>query len=111
MAAQYEHRGTLRLGHGPAQARLDEIEVVGHFPEVLDVPAVGLEALGDVVGVGELGRAVDGYVVVVIDIDEPPEAEVSGQGGGLVAHPFHQVTVATAHKDVVVDRLGAKARP
>ena len=64
-------------GHGPAQGRLEGVGVVGHLADVVGVPSVGVEALGHVVGVGELGRAVDGDVVVVVDVDEPAR----GRGG------------------------------
>ncbi len=55
------------------------VEVVGGLTEVFDGPAVGGEAAGDVVRVGELGRAVDGDVVVVVDVDEVPESEMAGE--------------------------------
>ena len=71
--------GRSSLGHGPAQGGLEGVEVVGDLAQALDVPAVGLEAGGGVVGVGELGGAVDGDVVVVVDDDEPAEALVAGE--------------------------------
>ena len=80
-------------------------------PEPLDVPAVGLEALAGVVVEGDLGRAVDGDVVVVVDVDQPAQAEVAGQGGRLVADALHQVAVAADHEGVVVDQVGAEAGP
>src|SRR5208283_3412902 len=48
VAAQHQQRRTVRFGHGAAQPRLEGVEVVGHLPEGLDVPAVGLEAFNDV---------------------------------------------------------------
>ena len=71
------------------------IGVVGDLADVLGVPAVGLETRGHVVGVGELGRPVDGDVVVVVDVDEPAEPEVAGERRRLVADPFFEVTVAS----------------
>ena len=75
------------------------------------MPAVGLEARGGVVGVGELGVAVDGDVVVVVDDDEAAEAQVAGEGGGLVADALHEVAVAGDHVGAVVDEVGAEAGP
>jgi len=55
------------------------------LPQLDHVPPVGLEAAGGVVAQGELGGAVDGDVVVVVDGDQPPEAEVARQRRRLVA--------------------------
>ena len=41
----------------------------------MDVPVIGLEAHGDVLGEGELGGAVEGDEVVVVEDDELAEAE------------------------------------
>ena len=92
-----------------SSAALQRVGVVGDLAEVLDVPAVGLEALADVVGERELGRAVDGDVVVVVDADQPSEAEVPGERRRLVADALHQAAVAGDHAGVVVDQLAAEA--
>ena len=78
----------------------DEIVAVG---DGLDVPVIGLEALGDVFGEGELGGAVERDEVVVVEDDELAEAEGSGERGGLVRDAFHQVAVAAEDVGVVVD--------
>ena len=75
------------------------------------MPAVGVEALGHVVVVGQLGRTVDGDVVVVVDVDEPPQPQMAGERCRLVADPLHQVAVAAEDEGVVVDELGAEAGP
>ena len=46
-------------------------------------------------------------MVVVVDVNEPPEPEVPGQRSGFVADPFHQVAVAADHEGVVVDQVRA----
>ena len=51
VAAQDQQARALGLGHAEADAGLERVEVVGDLAELLDVPAVGLEALGDVVAV------------------------------------------------------------
>ena len=73
-------------------------------PSCDDVPAVRREAQRDVVGVRELGRAVDRDVVVVVDEHQPAELEVTGERRGLVADAFHEVAVAADAEDVVVAR-------
>ena len=73
------------------------------------MPAVGLEALADVVGGGELRRPVDRDAVVVEHDVEPSEPEVAGERRGLVADAFHQAAVAGDRPDVVVDEPGAEA--
>ena len=85
VAAQHQE---VRLGVGPVcrviesltDGRLERVDVVRHLAEVVHAPAVGLEALLDVVVVGQLGRPVDGDVVVVVEGDEPAQTEVAGQG-------------------------------
>ena len=71
--------------------------------DVQDVPAVGLEALADVLGEGEVGGAVDGDRVVVVEIDQLAEAEVTGEGGRLGGDAFHEVAVADDAVREVVD--------
>ena len=87
---------------------LERVAVVGDLAEVLDVPAVGLEALADVVAVGERGVAVDGDVVVVVDADQVAEAEVAGERRRLVADALHEAAVAGDDERVVVDHVGAE---
>ena len=87
-------RAVGRLLQHLVDGRLQSVDVVGHLAEVADAPAVGLEAAHDVVVVGELGRPVDGDVVVVVDGEQPSQAEVSRQGGRLVRDAFHHAAVA-----------------
>ena len=80
-------------------------------PIAIDVPAVGREALGHVVGVGELGRPVDGDVVVVVDVDQAAEPEMAGQRGRLVGDALLEAAVAADDEGVVVAELGPEAAP
>jgi len=53
-----------------------------------DVPAVGLEALVGVLAVeAQRRRAVERDVVVVVEVDDPAEAELAGERRGLGATP------------------------
>ena len=86
----------------------EQLEVV-RVADPGDVPAVALEAGGDVVAVGELGVAVDRDVVVVVDPAEVVELQVAGERGGLVRDALHQVAVAADRVDVEVEELEAGA--
>ena len=74
-----DHR--LEAEQGRPVARPCPVEGCGHGLDVvavdeLDPPAVGVEALGGVVAQGQVGRAVDGDVVVVVEDDQ------AWRGGG-----------------------------
>ena len=84
---------------------LQRVHVVGHFAQVAHAPAVGREALGHVVVVGQLGRPVDGDVVVVVEREQAPQAEVSRQRRGLVRDPLHEAAVAGDDVGAVVADL------
>ena len=111
MAADHDERRLVLDPHGPADGPFQGVEVVGLLAQVVHVPAVGLEALGGVVAEGQLGGAVDGDVVVVIDVDQAAQPEVPSQRRRLVADAFGEVAVATDHERVVVDQVGAEAFP
>ena len=87
-----------RLGDGVGEA----FGVVG----VLDldrVPAIAAETVEHVFGKGEVGRALDGDLVAVIDPGEVAEAEMAGNRGRLAGHPLHHVAVAGERVDMVVE--------
>ena len=96
---------------GLADGGLEPVDVVGHLAEVAHPPAVGLEALGHVVVVGQLGRSVDRDVVVVVEGEQPPQAEMPGQRGRLVRDPLHEAAVARDHEGPVVAHLVAEGGP
>ena len=65
-----DERRALLLAHGLVDGDLERAEVVG-VVDGLHVPAVGVEALGDVLGVeAQVGRAVERDVVVVVEVDD-----------------------------------------
>ena len=104
-----------RLGVLPGrQQRLVErldvlvVPVRGTPAQALDVPAVGLVAGGDVLGLGDVRVVFDGDVVVVVDHDEVAEPLVPGQRGHLVADAFLDVAVGDEGVDVVVERAAAR---
>ena len=69
---------------------------------MLDVPAVGFEALADVFAEGEVGVAVDGDGVVVVEVDELAQLEEARDGGGFGANAFHEVAVGAEGVGIVV---------
>jgi hypothetical protein len=76
-----------------------------------DVPAHGIETPLHVLGERDVGGPVDRDSVVVVEVDEPPEAEVAGQRRRLGADPLHQVAVGDEPERPVIDELGAEPRP
>jgi hypothetical protein len=108
VAAQDHQRRPVLGGQALVQSALEGVEVLGRLAELDHVPVVPLEAAGDVVGVGELGGAVDGDVVVVVDVHESSEAEVPGQRRSLVAHALLEVSVGADGEHVVVGDVAAE---
>ena len=109
VGAQDEQARAVLDRFGGEQRLLQGVAVVGDLAEVLDVPAVGLEALADVVGGGQLGRAVDRDPVVIEHDVEATQPEMAGERRGLVADALHQTAVAGDRPGVVIDQTGAEA--
>ena len=85
VAAQDDQRRPLLLGLRRRERAEERVEILG-VVDVLDVPAVGLEALALVLGrERERRRAVDRDVVVVVDVDEAAEPEVAGDRRRLLS--------------------------
>ena len=90
---------------GRREGAEERVEALG-VADVLDVPAVGLEALALVLGrERERGRPVDRDVVVVVDVDEAAERKMPGDRRGLMGDAFHQVPVGADRVDPGVDDL------
>jgi len=109
MRAELYHARPLVLGLGVIQGLFEArhiVAVAGDFP---DVPSVGLEALGPVLGEGKLGLAVDADVVVVVDNDKIVQPQMPGQRAGLGGNAFLQVAVAGDDVYLVVDDREALA--
>ena len=76
--------------------------------EVLDMPAVGLVALAGVLGQRERRVAFDRDVVLVVERDQPAEAEMAGQRAGLGGDALLDVAVGGDRVRVVVDDVAAR---
>jgi hypothetical protein len=66
----------------------ESFDVVG-VVNAQHLPAVGLETTADVLVEGDVGRAVDGDVVVVVDPAQVRELEMPGERCRLACHALH----------------------
>jgi hypothetical protein len=95
-------------GGGLVQRRAQSVGVVA--VDLLDLPAVRLEALPDVLREAQARRSVDRDAVVVVEHDQASQTQMAGQGGRLGADPLHQVAVRGQHVGAVIDEVRAEAR-
>ena len=100
---QHDDRGAAGLRLGGGERGVDRGEVLA-VVDVLDVPAVGLVALADVLGEGDVRVVLDGDPVVVVDEDEVAQLLGAGQRGGLAADALLQVAVGGERPDGVVEQ-------
>ena len=97
--AEDDQRRPGRLVFGGRERSAQSVEVV-RVVDVLDVPAVRLEARALVLGrEGERGRAVDRDVVVVVEVDERAEPEMACDRRRLRRNTFHQIAVGADRVD------------
>ena len=96
------------VGQGGLDRRLDGDEVVA-VPDPLGVPAVGIEALRDVLRERHRRRPVELDAVVVVEDDELAETQVAGQAGRLGGDPLLEVAVGGDDVGPVIDDLVAGA--
>ena len=75
---------------------------------LLHMPAVGLVARADVLGLSDLGVVLDGDLVVVVEDDEVAQLLMAGQRGHLMADALFDVAVGHEAVDVVVERALAR---
>ena len=101
--ADYQAGATLLpLGHAYCRVHTLGIHPVNGTD---DVPAVGLEPLGHVLGEGDVGVAFYRYVVVVVQVDQFAQAQRARQGGRLRGDSLLQVAVGDDDVGVVVDNF------
>ena len=106
--AEDDHARAAGLALGGLDGRLHRVELQV-LAEVLDVPAVRLVALADVLGEGERGVALDRDVVVVVEDDQAAEAEVAAERARLRRDPLLEVAVGRDHVREVADHVLAEA--
>ena len=74
-----------------------------------DLPAVGFETGGGIIGEPTIGVAVNRDAVVVPEADQLAHAPGAGQRSGFVRHAFHQTAVPEEHPGGVVDDVESRA--
>src|SRR5205085_7548300 len=67
------------------------------------MPAVSLEAFGCVFGEGEFGEAFDGHVIVVVEIDELAELQMTRKRCSFRRNAFHQIAVRDDGVNIMVN--------
>ena len=106
--AQHDDRRAAGLGLGGGERGVDGGEVLA-VVDVLHVPAVGLVALADVLGEGDVRVVLDGDLVVVVDEDEVAQLLGAGDRRRLAAHALLEVTVGGEAQMVWSNRLSPSA--
>src|ERR1700675_433635 len=82
-------------------------QIVG-IVDVLDIPTIGREPGGYIFVVSEIGIALDGDVVVVVDPAQVGKFQVARDRRGFRGNSFHHVAVAANRPDVVVEQLESR---
>src|SRR5215218_759874 len=102
----YDHqRRPLPFVTGVCECLFKSLQVLGVL-HALDVPAVGLKAFGPGLTVkGDGRRTIYGDVVIVVDVDELAQGQVSGDGGRLGGDTLHKIAVRADGVGVVVHDL------
>ena len=105
--SEHQRRAVLNT-HRSRHGLLDGNPIVAVDAE--RVPSVRVEAGGDILAEREVRRPVDRDLIVVVDVDELAERQMTRQRGCFGRHTLHQITVAHEPVDVVVDEIRAEDR-
>ena len=73
-----------------------------------DVPAIGQEARGDILGEGDVGVALDGHAVAVVDPAQVGQPQMPGERGGFTGDALHHVAIAAQRVDIEVEDIEAR---
>ena len=84
-----------------ADGGVDGVDVVPI--DGLHVPVVGAEAGLYVFGKGDVGGTLDGDAVVVVEVDQAVQSQMSGQRSGLVGKALHHIAIRDNRVDVVIE--------
>src|SRR5439155_1022196 len=101
-SSQPSARRPARDAPGGGERRVERAEVVA-VRHALHVPAVALEPLRRVVREREIGLAVDGDAIVVVDPDQTTELQMAGERAGFVRRALHQVAVGREEISAMVE--------
>ena len=102
--AHRDQRRTLGGGFRLRDRAVERLDVVRLGGSDLDrLPAVGLEALANVLGKRHVGRGRERNHVLVVEDDQLGQREMTRQRGRLRRHPFHEIAVSGKDEGVMVD--------
>ena len=102
-----DERGALRLSLRRRQCGTYLVGI--HAVDLLHVPADSAEASRNVLRERQADGAGQRDLVLVVEIDQLAQPEMTGERGGLGGDPFHQVAVGDDAVDVVVDDIEPRA--
>ena len=97
-----DDRGAVALLAGGAESSTHGRDILSPV-DLLRVPAVGLVPLEDILAERDVGVALDGDVVVVVEEDEVAQPLMSGQRGRLARHALLHASVTRDAVDGVVE--------
>src|SRR6185312_2211954 len=97
---------TLRLRASRAQRPVDSLKIVA-ICDRLDVPAISLEAARAILGEGDVGPSRQRHTVIVIEVDQLAEFQMTGKGRGLRGYALHQIAVTDDPVGEMIDDLRA----
>ncbi len=101
-----DDRGALLLADGRLDRAVDAVDVGVAVLDAQGLPAVGRVTGQDVLGEALLRGPVERDVVVVVEVDELSELQVSGERARLGGDPLHEIAVAhQAERPVIDDRV------
>ncbi len=75
---------------------------------LLNVPAICFKTLQAVFGKGKVSLALNGNMVIIVEIYKLSEFQVTRQGGSLMGNAFHEITIAYNPVSMVVDNFMAR---
>ena len=67
------------------------------------MPAISFKSLWHIFAESEIGKAFDGDVIVVVEIDELAEFQVAGERRRFRRDAFHQIAIGNDRIDVMIN--------
>src|SRR6185436_4488556 len=99
-----DHGWTFLFSLERGERAVERVKIIG-IVDVLDRPSVAFEAPGNVFGEGQIGAALNGDLVAVVEPAQVGQLLMSRERGCLGADALHQTAVAGNRVDVVVEEL------
>ena len=93
---------------GSGEHGFERFEVFTNFTTMNDVPSITCKSFGNIVGTGQRRAAVNGDSIVVENTDQAIKSKMTCERGGLMTDSFHEATITSKHKCVMVHEVCAK---